>query len=89
MIVRAQAILDAIAGFPVNVSIANRVVAAFLPEGVDPETLTNEEKATYYVREMRRMTKWQVLQFEEQAAAETALLAARADVEANVIIGDD
>lgn len=89
MIARAQAILDGIAGFAVSPAIANRVIAAFLPEGIDPSTLTNEEKATYYVREMRRLTKLRVLQFEEQAAAEAAMLAARADVEAGVLIGDD
>lgn len=89
MIARAQAILDALLGAPVSLDVANRVIAAFLPEGIDPGTLTNEEKATYYVREMRRLTKLRVLQFEEQAAAEAAQLAARADVEANVLIGDD
>ena len=89
MIPRAQAILDAIAGTPVNATIANRVIAAFLPEGVDPATLTNEEKATFYVRDMRRRTKLRVLQFEEEAAAEVARLAARANVEAGVNLGDD
>ena len=89
MIARAQAILDGIAGFAVSPAVANRVIAAFLPEGVDPGTLTNDEKATYYVREMRRMTKLRVLQSEESAAAEAARLAARADVETNVLIGDD
>jgi len=89
MIARAQAIIDGIAGFAVGPVVANRVIAAFLPEGIDPATLTNEEKATYYVREMRRLTKLRVLRFEEGAAADAALLAARADVEANVLIGDD
>ena len=89
MIARAQAILDGIAGFAVSPAVANRVIAAFLPEGVDIELLTNEEKATYFVREMRRLAKQKVLRFEEEAAAEAARLAARADVETNVLIGDD
>ena len=89
MIPRAQAILDALAGTPVNATIANRVIAAFLPEGVDPATLTNEEKATFYVRDMRRRTILRVLQFEEEAAANAARLAVRVDVETDIILGDD
>lgn len=89
MIARALAILEGIKGGPVDAAIANRVIAAFLPEAVDPLTLTNEEKATFFVQEMRRLTKLRVLQFEEEAAAEAARLAARADVETNVLIGDD
>jgi len=89
MIDRAQNILDSVAGFPVDVAQANRVAAAFIPPETDPATLTNEEKAAIFVRGMRRLIKLHVLRAEERAAAEAALLAARADVEANVEIGDD
>jgi len=89
MIARALAILEAITGGPVDADLANRIIAAFLPENVDPATLTNLEKATLFVREYRRLTKLRVLQFEEQIATEAAMLAVRADVETDIILGDD
>jgi len=89
MIPRAIAIIEALAGVPVSNALMLRVADAFLPEGVDSLTATNEEKATYFVRELRRRTKLRVLQFEEEAAAEAARLAARADVEAGVDLGSD
>jgi len=89
MVARALAILEAMKGGTVDAVVVDRIVAAFIPQGIDPETLTNEEKATYFVRAMRRMTKLRVLQSEEEAAAEVARLAAREDVEANVDLGID
>ena len=89
MIARATAILEALAGGPVTNELMLRVADAYLPDGVDPLTATNLEKATYFVRGVRRDVKLRVLQSEEQDAAEAALLAARADVEATVLLGDD
>ena len=89
MIVRAIAIIEALAGAAVTQELMLRVADAYLPDGVDPLTATNLEKATYFVRGVRGQVKQSVLQSEEQDAAEAALLAARADVEADVLIGDD
>jgi hypothetical protein len=89
MIARALAILEALKGGTVDAVTVDRIVTAFIPDGIDAETLTNEEKATYFVREMRRMTKLRVLQSEEEAAAEAARLAARVDIETNVDLGTD
>ena len=89
MIARALAILEALKGSGVGPVVAERVIAAFLPQDIDPDTLTNEQKAAHFVQEMRRLTKQRVLQFEEEEAAEAARLVARADVEANVDLGND
>ena len=89
MIARAIAILEALAGFPISNELMIRIADVFLPEEVDPLTATNEEKATYFVRGVRRMTIQRVLQSEEEDAAEVARLAARADVEAEVDLGND
>lgn len=89
MIARAIAIIEALAGGPVTNDLMLRIANAYLPDSVDPLAATNEEKATYFVRGVRREVKQSVLSSEEQAAMETAMLAARADVEANVGIGDD
>jgi hypothetical protein len=89
MITRAIAIIEALAGGAVTQALMLRVAEAYLPEGVDPLLATNEEKATAFVRGVRRQVKQAVLVSEEQEAAEAALLAARADVEANVGLGDD
>ena len=89
MIQRAIAIIEALAGGVVTQELMLRVADAYLPEGVDPLLATNEEKATYFVRGVRGQVKQRVLQSEEQAAAEAALLAARADVNLNVDLGDD
>ena len=89
MIPRAIAIIEAMAGAPVSNALMLRVADAFLPEGVDPLIATNEEKATYFVREMRRVTKQRVKLTEEEAAAEVARLAARAAVESDVDLGSD
>ena len=89
MIQRAIAIIEALAGGTVTQALMLRVAEAYLPEGVDPLVATNEEKATAFVRGVRRQVKQAVLVSEEQEAAEAALLAARADVEANVGLGDD
>jgi len=89
MIPRAIAIIEALAGVPVSNALMLRVADAFLPEGVDPLTATNEEKATFFVRELRRVTKQRVKLTEEEAAAEVARLAARAAVEADVDLGND
>jgi hypothetical protein len=61
MIARALAILEALKGSSVGPVVAERVIAAFLPQGIDPDTLTNEQKAAYFVQEMRRLTKQRVL----------------------------
>ena len=90
MIVRAIAILEAIAGGTISNELMLRMIAdAFLPDGVDPLTATNEEKATYFVRGVRRDVKLRVLQSEEEDAAEIARLAARDDVNNNVDLGND
>jgi hypothetical protein len=89
MIQRAIAIIEALAGGTVSQDLMLRVAEAYLPEGVDPETATNEEKATAFVRGVRRDVKLQVLRSEEQDASEAAMLAARADVENNVDLGND
>ena len=89
MIARALAILEGIKGGPVDAAIANRVIAAFLPEDIDIGALTNEQKAAHFVQEARQMIKLRVLQFEEQMAIEAAMLAARADIEGNVDLGSD
>jgi len=89
MITRAIAIIEALAGGVVTQELMLRVAEAYLPEGVDPLVATNLEKATYFVQGARRDVKLRVLQSEEQAAAEAAMLAARADVNLNVDLGDD
>lgn len=89
MIQRAIAIIEALAGGTVSQALMLRVAEAYLPEGVDPLTATNDEKATAFVRGVRRQVKQSVLVSEEQDAAEVALLAARADVENNVDLGND
>ena len=89
MIERAMAIIEALAGGTVSNELMLRVADAYLPDDVDPEVATNLEKATYFVRGMRRQVKLRVLQSEEEDAAEVARLAARANVEANVGLGDD
>ena len=89
MITRAIAIIEALVGGPVSNELMLRVADAYLPEGVDPLTATNEEKATHFIHGVRRQVKLRVLQSEEEDAAEVARLAARADVEENVGLGDD
>lgn len=89
MIARAIAIIEALAGGPISQELMLRIAEAYLPDGIDPLTATNLEKATAFVQGVRRDVKLRVLQSEEQAAAEAARLAARADVEADVLIGDD
>jgi hypothetical protein len=89
MIQRAIAIIEALAGGTVSQDLMLRVANAYLPDGVDPETATNQEKAEAFVRGVRRQVKLRVLQSEESDAAEIARLAARADVEANVDLGSD
>lgn len=89
MIVRAIAIIEALAGEPISQELMLRIAEAYLPDDADPLTATNLEKATAFVRGVRRDVKLRVLQSEESAAAEAAMLAARADVETNVLIGDD
>ena len=89
MIARAIAIIEALAGGVVSQALMLRVAEAYLPDELDPETATNEEKATYFVRGVRGQVKQRVLQSEEQDAMEAAMLAARADVEANVDLGSD
>ena len=89
MIQRAITIIEALAGGPVTQELMLRIADAYLPEGIDPLTATNEEKATYFVRGIRQQVKRQVLRVEEEGAMQTAMLAARADVEANVQIGED
>jgi len=89
MIARAIAIIEAIAGMTVTQELMLRVAEAFLPDGVDPLIATNLEKAEYFVRGMRKAVKRRVLSSEETDAADEAILAARADVEANVNLGDD
>ena len=89
MIARAIAIIEALVGGTVSQELMLRVADAYLPDGVDPLTATNLDKATFFVRGVRGQVKQRVLQSEEQAAAEIALLAARADVEADVDLGSD
>ena len=89
MIARAIAIIEALAGGAVTQELMLRVAEAYLPPDVDPLTATNEEKATAFVRGVRRQVKQAVLVSEEQDAAEAALLAARADVNENVDLGSD
>ena len=89
MIQRAIAILEALAGGTISQDLMLRIAAAYLPEGVDPETATNLEKATHFVRGVRRQVRLHVLSIEEHTAAEAALLAARAAVDAEVDLGND
>lgn len=89
MIQRAIAIIEALAGGPVSNDLMLRIANSYLPDGIDPETATNLEKATYLVRGVRRQVRYQVLSSEEQKAAEAAQLAARDDVNTNVDLGND
>jgi hypothetical protein len=89
MIQRVIAIIESLAGGTVSNELMLRVADAFLPIDVDPTTVTNEDKAANFVREMRRMTKLRVLQSEEERAAEIARLAARDDVNSGVDLGSD
>lgn len=89
MIQRAIAIMEALAGGPVDPALMLRVARAFVPDGIDPDGLTNVELATYFVRGVRRLVKNRVLGSEEQAAMEIALQEARAAVEAEVGLGND
>ena len=89
MIERAMVIIEALVGGPVTNELMLRVADAYLPDDVDPLVATNLEKATYFVRGVRGDVRLHVLQYEEQIAYEAAMLAARADVEANVGLGDD
>ena len=89
MIARAIAIIEALIGGVATQELMLRVADAYLPEGVDPLPATNLEKATHFGQGVRGQIKQRVLQSEEQDAAEAALLAARADVEANVDLGSD
>jgi len=89
MIQRAIAIIEALVGGPVTQALMLRVAEAYLPDEAAPETATNLEKATYFVRGVRGQVKQRVLQSEEQDEMEAAMLAARADVEANVGLGND
>lgn len=89
MIARAIAIIEALAGGVVTQELMLRAADAYLPEGVDPLTVSNIEKAGHFVRGVRKQVKGSVLSSEEIAAADAALLAARADVEANVDLGSD
>jgi len=89
MIQRAIAIIEALAGGVVTQELMLRVAEAYLPPDVDPLVATNEEKATAFIRGVRRQVKQAVLVSEEQDAVEVAMLAARADVDANVDLGSD
>ena len=89
MIARAITIIEALAGGPVTNELMLRVADAYLPDDVDAETATNLEKATHFVRGVRRDVMLRVLQSEEQAAYEAAMLAARDKAEAEVGLGDD
>lgn len=89
MIARAIAIIEALAGGVVTQDLMLRVADAYLPDEADPETATNLEKATHFVRGVRGQVKQRVLQSEEQDAMEAAMLAARVDVNANVDLGSD
>jgi len=89
MIQRAIAIIEALAGGTVDQDLMLRIANAYLPEGVDPLTATNVEKAGHLVRGVRQQVKQRVLQSEEQIAYEAAMLTARANVNANVNIGED
>ena len=81
--------LEALAGGTISQVVMLRVADGFLPINTDPTTVSNLDKATNFVREMRRTAKLRVLVSEEERAAEIARLAARADVEADVDLGSD
>ncbi len=89
MITRALLIIEALLGTTPNPAQLQRIAAAFIPENVDPTTLTNEQKAALFVRGVRGMVKQRILNSEETAAIDAALAAVRADVETGVDIGSD
>lgn len=89
MIARAIAIIEGIAGGTVSNELMLRVADGFLPIDVDPTTVSNVDKATNFVREIRRMTIQRVFESEEERAAEIARLAAREDVNSGVDLGSD
>jgi hypothetical protein len=89
MVARAIAIIEGLAGFTPSQALMLRVAEAYLPDGVDPETATNLEKATYFVRGVRGQVKGMVLNAAEREASNTAMQAARDEVNANVDLGND
>ncbi len=89
MIARALAIIEALLGVAPNPAGLQRIAAAFIPDDVDPDTLTSEQKAAYFVRGVRGMIRQKVLSNEEVPAINEAIEAIRVDVLANVDLGDD
>jgi len=89
MIQRAIAIIEALTGGTVSQALMVRIAEAYLPDDVDPNTATNLEKATYFVRGVRSRVRTQVLFSEEERDAEIARLAARAKVNSEVDLGND
>ncbi len=89
MIARALAIIEALLGSVPDPDGLQRIAAAFIPEDVDPDSLTNEQKAAYFVQGVRAMVKKRILSSEEFPALNAALAAVREDVENNVDLGDD
>jgi hypothetical protein len=87
MIDRAIAILEAVKGEPVGIDMANRIIAAFLPD--DCTKMTEEQKASYFVREIRWRIKLRLQRHEESLAAEKAMQEARDDIEDAIDLGID
>ncbi len=89
MITRALLIIEGLIGTVPAPAGLQRIAAAFIPDDVEVITLTNEEKAAYFVRGVRDMVKKRILSSEERAAINAAIEAVRADVETGVDIGSD